>query len=199
MRATLLFLSLAAVRALAAQGGDPVVYRIAAGSRFDVATGKAGLLSFAGHSHVIRARLVAGRIVHFPHDPLRSSVAITVQTAGLQVLTPPDTEEIRKVTAAMRSDVLDIERHPEITFVSRQVAATPQGLHVVGALTIVGKTVEIPVDIHLTIRSDTLHATTQFSVNQTAFGIKPYRGGPGGTVRVADRVRFDIDVVAVRE
>lgn len=199
MRALLSFLFLAAVPVLAAQGTDPVVYRTAPGSRFDVATGKAGLLGFAGHSHVIRARSFAGRVVHFPDDPARSSVTITVQTAALEVLTPPDTEEIRKVTAAMRSDVLDVERHPEITFVSRQVSATPQGLHVVGALTIVGKTIEIPVDIRLTVRSDTLYASTQFSVNQTAFGIKPYRGGPGGTVRVADRVKFDIDVVAVRE
>lgn len=193
------FLFLAAVPVLAAQGTDPVVYRIAPGSRFEVATGKAGLLSFAGHSHVIRARSFAGRVVHVPDDPARSSVTITVQTAALEVLTPPDTEEIRKVTAAMRSDVLDIDHHPEITFVSRQVQATTQGLHVVGALTIVGTTIEIPVDIRIAIQSDTLHATTQFSVNQTAFGIKPYRGGPGGTVRVADRVKFDIDVVAVRE
>lgn len=193
------FLFLAAVPVLAAQGRDSVVYRIAPGSRFEVATGKAGLLSFAGHSHVIRARSFAGRVVHVPDDPTQSSVTITVQTAALEVLTPPDTEEIRKVTAAMRSNVLDIERHPEITFVSRQVHATPHGLHVVGALTIVGKTIEIPVDIRITIQSDTLHATTQFSVNQTAFGIKPYRGGPAGTVRVADRVKFDIDVVAVRE
>lgn len=164
-----------------------------------MSTGKAGLLSFAGHSHLIRARGFAGRIIHDPDDPARSSVEITVPAAGLEVLTPPDTEEIRKVTAAMRADVLNVESHPVITFVSRRVSTIPDGLHVVGALTIVGKTIEIPVDIRLSVRSDTLHAITQFSVNQTAFGIKPYRGGPGGTVRVADRVKFDIAVVAVRE
>jgi hypothetical protein len=35
-------------------------------------------------------------------------------------------------------------------------------------------------------------------VNQTDFGIQPYRGGPGGSVRVADKVTFDFDAVAVR-
>lgn len=199
MRAIHILVLLATVRVSTARSPEPTVYRIAPGSRFDVSTGKAGLLSFAGHSHLIRARGFAGRIIHNPDDPARSSVEITVQAAGLEVLTPPDTEEIRKVTAAMRADVLNVERYPEIRFVSRQVSAIQDGLHVVGALTIVGKTVEIPVDIRLSVRSDTLHASTQFSVNQTAFGIKPYRGGPGGTVRVADRVKFDIAVVAVRE
>jgi len=36
-------------------------------------------------------------------------------------------------------------------------------------------------------------------VKQTDFGIKPFRGGPAGTVRVADRVTFEIEAVAVRE
>jgi polyisoprenoid-binding protein YceI len=199
VRAIHFLLLLATVWVSTARTAEPIVYRIIPGSRFDVATGKAGLLSFAGHSHLIRARAFAGRVTYDPGDPARSSVEITVQAAGLEVLTPPDTEEIRKVTTAMRADVLNVERHPEITFVSRRVSAIPDGLHIVGALSIVGKTVEIPVDIRLSVRSDTLHATTQFSVNQTAFGIKPYRGGPGGTVRVADRVKFDIAVVAVRE
>lgn len=199
MRAIYFLLLLAAVRVFTAPRAEPTVYRIAPGSRFDVSTGKAGLLSFAGHSHLIRARGFTGRVVHDPADPARSSVELTVQAAALEVLTPPDTEEIRKVTTAMRTDVLNVASHPEITFVSRRVSAISDGLHVVGDLTIVGKTVEIPVDIRLSVRSDTLHATTQFSVNQTAFGIKPYRGGPGGTVRVADRVKFDIAVVAVRE
>ncbi len=195
----LLVLALAAGQATPVQRAEPVVYRLTAGTRLDVTTGKAGLLGFAGHSHLIRARTFSGRVIHVPDDPGRSSVEITVQAAGLEVLTPPDTQEIRKVTADMRSKVLDVERHPEITFVSTRVSGTPDGLHIVGALSIVGRTVEVPMDVRLTVRSDTLFATAQFSVKQTAFGIRPYRGGPAGTVRVADRVRFDIAVVAVRE
>ena len=33
---------------------------------------------------------------------------------------------------------------------------------------------------------DTLRAKGGFSVKQTDFGIQPFRGGPGGTVKVAD-------------
>jgi hypothetical protein len=45
---------------------------------------------------------------------------------------------------------------------------------------------------------DTLRATGTFSAKQTDFGIKPFRGGPGGTVKVADRVTFDFEAIGVR-
>ena len=176
----------------------PVAYAITPGSRLDVATGKAGLLGFAGHAHLIRARTFTGRVLRDPDNPTQSSVEITIQTAGLEVLTPPDTEEIRQVTESMRRDVLAVERYPEITFASRHVSAIDGGLHIEGALTILGRTVLVPVDVRMRVREDTLFADAQFTANQTAFGIKPYRGGPGGVVRVADRVKFDIAIVAVR-
>ena len=44
----------------------------------------------------------------------------------------------------------------------------------------------------------TLRARGGFSVKQTDFGIKPFKGGPAGTVRVADRVTFSFDAIGVR-
>ena len=123
----------------------PMAYAIVPASRLEVATGKAGLLGFAGHAHLIRARTFSGRLLRDPDDPAQSSVEITIQTAELEVLTPPDTEEIRQVTESMRRDVLAVERYPEITFVSRRVSAIDGGLHIEGALTIVGRTVLVPV------------------------------------------------------
>ena len=65
------------------------------------------------------------------------------------------------------------------------------------ALTIKGKTREVPLTVELEIGADTLRATSAFSIKQTDFGIRPYRGGPAGTVRVADQVTFSIKAVAV--
>lgn len=177
----------------------PVVYLVTPASRLQVATGKAGLFGFAGHAHLIRAQAFTGRVVYEPDAPAKSRVEILVSTDRLEVLTPPDTEEIRKVTTAMRTDVLAIERFRTISFISKRVAVTDSGFRLVGALTIAGQSVDVPVDVRVRAGPDTLHAWTRFAVNQTAFGIKPYRGGPGGTVRVADRVTFDIAIVAVRE
>ena len=161
-------------------------------------TGKAGLLGFAGHEHVIRARAFSGRIEYHADAPADSKVEVVVPTDSLEVLTPPDTEEIRKVTATMRTDVLDVAHYPEIRLTSRSVEPSNGHLRIVASLTIKGVTREVPLDVQFTIASDTLRATATFAVKQTDFGIRPYRGGPGGTVRVADKVTFDISAVAVR-
>jgi polyisoprenoid-binding protein YceI len=181
------------------EGVDSVVYRLIPTSRLEVKTGKAGLFGFAGHSHLIRARAFSGQVVYYPKAPPNSHLDITIIADSLEVLTPPDTAEIRKVTAAMRADVLHVDQYHTIRLISRQVAPSADGFHIVGALTLVGQTREVPVDVVVQLGRDTLRAAGEFSVKQTDFGIKPYSGGPAGTVKVADRVKFDIDVIAVRE
>jgi polyisoprenoid-binding protein YceI len=177
---------------------DSVSYQLAPSSRLQVTTGKAGLFGFVGHTHTIQARAFHGQVVYYPGNPPSSHLEITVVTDSLEVLTPPDTAEIRKVTEAMRTDVLRTSEYHEIKLVSRQVTPSQTGFRVVGALTMVGQTREVPVDVNVRIGLDTLEATSTFAVKQTDFGIKPYSGGPGGSVKVADRVTFDIRVVAVR-
>src|SRR3989441_3838178 len=72
-----------------AQGGEPdsVVYVLSAASRFEVKTGKAGLLGFAGHTHVVRARGFAGRVVYYANAPSQSRLEVVVPADSLAVLT----------------------------------------------------------------------------------------------------------------
>ncbi len=177
---------------------DSVVYELAPSSRFVVRTAKAGLFGFAGHEHLIQARQFSGRIVYYPQQPQASHLAVSIATVGLEVLTPPDTAEIRKVTAAMRADVLDVPQYPEITLTSQAVELAGDTLRIQAALTMKGQTRTVPLTVRVRIEPDTLRATTTFAVRQSDYGIRPYRGGPGGTVRVADAVTFDIDAVALR-
>jgi polyisoprenoid-binding protein YceI len=178
---------------------DSVVYRLAPDSRLQVKTGKAGLFGFAGHSHIIRANGARGEVVYYPKAPSNSRLEFTILTDSLEVLTPPDTTEIRKVTAAMRTEVLHTAEHPEMTMVSRKVTPTQHGFHLVAALTMAGQTRDVPMDVVVRLGPDSLRASTTFSVKQTDFGIKPFRGGPGGTVKVADQVTFDIRATALRK
>jgi polyisoprenoid-binding protein YceI len=187
-----------AARAAAQAPVDSLVYRVLPSSRLEVQTGKAGLLSFAGHEHLIRARAFSGTVVYFPEAPSRSHVEFSIRADSLEVLTPPDTAEIRKVTATMRTEVLRVTEHPEIRFRSTTATPAADGVHLIGALTLVGETRSVPVSLAMRRTADTLHAAGRFSVKQSDFGIKPYAGGPGGAVKVADRVDFIIDVVAVR-
>ncbi len=90
-------------------------------------------------------------------------------------------------------------RYPEIRFASRSVAVTATGYRIVARLTMHGQARDVPVDVRIRTAGDTLLAAASFAVRQTAFGMRPYRGGPGGTVQVADRVQFVIEAVAVRE
>jgi polyisoprenoid-binding protein YceI len=183
-----------------AQAGEPdsVVYVLSTASRFEVKTGKAGLFGFAGHAHVIRARGVTGRIVYHPNAPAESRVEIVVPADSLEVLTPPDTDEIRKVTLAMRTEVLHVDEHPVISFASDSVTRTADGFQIQGRLTLAGQTHDVSCDIRAEVGPDTLRATGGFSLRQTDYGIRPFRGGPAGTVRVADRVTFSFDAVGVR-
>ena len=176
---------------------DSVVYLFSHDSKFEVTAHKSGLFSFAGHEHLIRARAFTGRIIYVPSAPERSRFEIVVPAESLEVLTPPDTAEIRKVTATMRSDVLDVAHHPEIRFESTALTRTSDGFRVTGRLTMVGKSQDVSFDVSTTVGPDTLHASGGFEVMQTAFGIRPYHGGPGGVVRVADRVTFHFEVIGL--
>jgi len=177
---------------------DSVVYHLDPSSRLVVKTGKAGLLGFVGHTHVIRARAVSGELVYHPGSPT-SSLRLTVPTDSLEVLTPPDTAEIRKVTAAMRTEVLHVDQYPEMTFAADSIGARDGKVDLQLALTMEGITRTVPVTAQVTIGADTIKATGTFTAKQTDFGITPYSGGPAGTVKVADRVTFCFDLVAVRD
>lgn len=187
------------VREMPAHGApDSVVYHVDPGSRLVVKTGKAGLFGFAGHTHVIRARAISGRLVYRP-GTATSYLLLRVPTDSLEVLTPPDTAEIRKVTQAMRTEVLHVDRHPEMTFAADSIRAQSGKVDLQLAITIEGATRQVPVKADVTLGPDSIRAAGTFTAKQTDFGIKPFSGGPGGTVKVADRVTFCFDLVGVRD
>jgi polyisoprenoid-binding protein YceI len=173
---------------------DSVIYLVDPSSRLVVKTGKAGLFGFAGHTHVIRARSLAGELVYRPGKPT-SHLWLKIPTDSLEVLTPPDTAEIRKVTQAMRTEVLHVDRYPAMTFAADSLNARSGKMEFPLLVTMEGKTRKVPVTADVTIDSDSIRATGSFTVKQTDFGIKPYSGGPGGTVKVADKVTFCFDLV----
>jgi polyisoprenoid-binding protein YceI len=185
--------------ALYAQGpADSVVYHLDPGSRLVVKTGKAGLFGFAGHAHVIRARSMTGELVYRP-DKRASHLRIKVPTDSLEVLTPPDTAEIRKVTEAMRTQVLHVDKYPEMTFAADSLDAKSGKMDMQLAVTMEGTTRKVPVTANVVIGKDGIRAGGTFVAKQTDFGIVPFKGGPGGTVKVADEVTFCFDLIATRE
>jgi polyisoprenoid-binding protein YceI len=174
---------------------DSAVYHVDPSSRLVVKTGKAGLFGFAGHTHVIRARAVSGELVYRPGQPT-SYLRLKVPTDSLEVLTPPDTAEIRKVTQAMRTEVLHVDKHPEMTFAADSLSPKSGKMEMQLAVTMEGTTRKVPVTADVIIGADSIRARGSFTAKQTDFGIKPFSGGPAGTVKVADRVTFCFDLIA---
>jgi polyisoprenoid-binding protein YceI len=175
----------------------PAVYHLDPVSRLVVKTGKAGLFGFAGHSHVIRARAISGELFYQP-EKAGSYLKMKLPTDSLEVLTPTDTAEIRKVTEAMRTEVLHVDRYPEMTFAADSLTARTGKMEMQLALTMEGTTRKVPVTANVQIGPDTIRAAGVFTAKQTDFGIKPFSGGPGGSVKVADKVTFCFDLVAIR-
>ncbi|MFL5491717.1 MAG: YceI family protein [Gemmatimonadales bacterium] len=198
-RLLLLLLQLAGTPAPVRQQAPPdsIVYSVSSGSRLVVRTGKSGLLGFAGHTHVIRARAVTGQLVYRP-GTAGSSLRVSLPTDSLEVLTPPDTAEIRKVTEAMRGEVLHVDKYPRMSFAADSLSAKSGKMDFRLAVTMEGVTRPIAVTADVTVGADTIRARGTFTAKQTDFGIKPFRGGPAGTVKVADEVKFCFDLVAVR-
>jgi hypothetical protein len=98
----------------------------------------------------------------------------------------------------MRDDVLRVDKFPEMIFAADSLSAKSGKMEVQLALTMAGVTRRVPVTAAVTVGSDSIRARGSFAANQTDFGIKPYSGGPAGTVKVANRVTFCFDLVAVR-
>jgi polyisoprenoid-binding protein YceI len=163
-----------------------------------LAAAGAGLASAQAFAAAAQA-IAPGSVQYHPGDPSASRLEITIPADSLEVLTPPDTAEIRKVTETLRTQVLHVDQHPEIRFSASVKARTPAGFRLDGELTLAGQTRPVPVEATVQVGPDTLRAQGTFAVKQTDFGIKPFSGGPGGSVKVADRVTFAFDAVGVRE
>jgi polyisoprenoid-binding protein YceI len=166
--------------------------------------GRAGVFAFAGHDHEVVVPAMRGQIALDRSNVSRSTVSVTFDATAFKVTRksePP--EDVPEVQRVMLSDqVLDVQRHPAITFQSRRVSVVKQSanqmtLRITGDLTLRGVTrpLDVPVTVHLT--ADGLRANGRATVQQAQFGIRPVTAA-AGTVRVKDDVEVVLSVTARR-
>src|SRR3989442_9295011 len=98
----------------------------------------------------------------------------------------------------MRTEVLQVDRFPEMTFVSRSLVASDSGFRIDLEVTMHGAARTVPVDVKVEMGGDTVRATGGFSVKHSDFGMRRFRGGPGGSVKGAHRLTFDFEAGAGR-
>lgn len=173
-----------------------------------VHVGKAGLLSFAGHSHEVAAP-VTGCIIVNPGNVGASSVELAFATARFHVLAEGEpVGDAPKVEEVMRGPrVLDAARFGEIRFRSRTLSGRAVGgagvadeyeVQVTGDLTLHGVTRELVVPMRVVFDGDTLTARGRATIRHDQFGLTPVTAA-GGTVRARNEIEIGFEIVAERQ
>jgi polyisoprenoid-binding protein YceI len=173
-------------------------------SRLTIQVGRAGLFKFAGHEHEVLARSFSGRILADPEALERSSVALSFESAALEVSGRDEpAEDVPKVQEAMLGPkVLDVARFPEISFQSTRVAGKTVGsrvyeLEIQGELTVRGVVRPLTLPLRVELANDRLVASGRTSLRQSDFGITPI--SVAGVVKVKNELAIDYEIVARAE
>jgi polyisoprenoid-binding protein YceI len=179
-----------------------VSYRIDAGrSRFTVQGSADGLLAMFGHDPVIAICGFGGDARVRPGSLESASLLMLVQADSLAVVNKVSDKDRREMERAMREDLLEIARYPEIVFMSTSVAASRTGegqyrARITGNLSLHGVTREQSIDAQLTLNDGSLRAQGEFPLRQTDYNIKPVAVA-GGTLKMKDELKFSFDINAI--
>jgi polyisoprenoid-binding protein YceI len=172
-------------------------------NRFEITVRKKGALKAFAHDHRIGAPSWKGQVAWDPREPERSSVELEVDATKLEVLDPwLDEKDRAKVRKTMLSDdVLDVEKHPTISFASQKVtvAGKDEGkgvpLQVTGKLELHGVARQVRVDVLVKDEAGSVVTTGVHRLKQSDFGIEPYSTALG-TIAVEDEVQLEWTLVA---
>jgi len=136
---------------------------------------------------------VVGRLVLTGDDLGAASVSATVEMDSIKILegsggalplTDRDRREIRKTAVRL----LEADKHPTAIYKSSSIERDGDGGAIDGTLTVRGESA--PVQLTVSRKGDDWQGST--SINQTSFGIKPYRAFLGA-LRLADEVRIEVE------
>ncbi len=177
------------------------VYAIDSGiSRFTVRVFASGMFSAFGHNPTLAVRDLEGEAKFSPDALDEARLVIKIKAASLTVTDNISDKDRRELEAAMNRDVLETSRYPEIIFESTKVSASTAGdtqffVNLVGTLTLHGVSNNQAVAAQVSLTGDMLRAHGEFSVLQSAYGIKPVSVA-GGALKVKDELKCSFDIVA---
>lgn len=184
MRLVICILTLLMASLASGQGVDVDAGR----SRVTVKVAKTGLFSAFAHNHTIQAPLASGKL-----DTEKRTATLSFNTKEMKVVDEGVKEAERAdIEQTMKSDkVLDVQRYPEIRFVSTSITPQDGGrFQVRGDLTLHGTTrpIEFPVSLSNARYSGSV------KMKQTDFGIAPVSIA-GGAVKVKDVIEIVFEIV----
>ncbi len=149
---------------------------------------KSGLFSAFAHNHTIQAPLASGSV-----DSDKRTATLTFNTKEMKVVDEGAKDSERAdIEQTMKSDnVLDVQKFPEVRFVSTSITPQDGGrFQVRGDLTLHGTT--RPVEFPLTFSNARYAGSVK--LKQTDFGITPVTIA-GGAVKVKDLIEVIFEIV----
>jgi len=169
-------------------------------SRFTARAFATGLLASLGHNPSFAIRQFAGEARFSPEAPEQSSLRIVVQSASLELSDQVSDKDRREIERAMRNDVLETARFPEIVFEASNPSLSQGGVglywaNITGKLTLHGVTQPQQITAQVSVSGNQLSAGGEFTVRQSSYGIKPVSVA-GGTMKIKDDVKVTFDFVA---
>ena len=137
---------------------------------------------------------VDGTIVYDSADPAKSSIEVSIAAESV------DTRSENRDNHVKSPDFLNAKQFPKITFKSKSVKATGNGMEVVGDLTLLGVTKQVTAMVektgegkHPRSGSDIIGFEAKFSVDRTAHDMN-FMAGP-----LSETIEFTLAVEAAKQ
>jgi polyisoprenoid-binding protein YceI len=171
-------------------------------SRFTVQAFASGMLSAFAHNPIIAIRDFGGELV-MPGEGEAGSFSLTVHPARLEVSDNIRQKDRLEIDRIMRTEVLEVDKYPEIRFESRTIEADAVAenwyrVKIKGDLQLHGVNRPLETDAQATVLEDSVRLGGGFSILQTEFGIKR-TSAAGGMIVAKDEIKFTFDIVGRKE
>jgi polyisoprenoid-binding protein YceI len=169
-------------------------------SRFIVETQTTGLSAMFAHDHKIGVRDFTGQATFTRDNGKGASLTLTVQASSLYLLGEDEIGQRQAIESALREDVLETAKYPQIVFTSKSVTSERRGdgtfdVRLTGDLKLHGVKKQITIPARVSVENGTLHAIGVIELRQTDFKITPF-SFVSGSVGIRDVVTISFDIVA---
>lgn len=158
-----------------------------------IQTGVAGRAAKMGHRLTIAMQSWEATVRWAGDKPKSAELTVAVDSlavlsgeGGIKPLAGPE----KGVARANALKSLDAKKFPQIRFVADDIAKTTDGYRLTGTTEIHGTTRPQVVDLRVEDRGDAWALSTEVSITQSDFGVKPYSLFMG-SLRVADEVTLE--------
>lgn len=178
-------------------------YRIdSRASLFTVRAFADGLISAAAHNPEFSIRDFTGDVYFDAGSPDQSALTMRIKSGFFELMNDVTAHDRQAIQRVMNDEVLEVQRYPEISFLSsgvtvRQLCESMFHAEIMGHLTLHGATLSMGIAAQLVMGDDTLRSTGSFTIRQSDFGLK-IASVAGGTLKVQDELRFCFYILARR-